>query len=235
MIGFAWLVVHSGATPGIPVDPDAPHARDLLQRELGNPAYQAARPTWLDIASKAVGDWLASLFQHPGGLGNSLAVLGLAVVICLLVGALIIFGVPKLTRRRAETGELFEASDRRTAAELRRAAEASAAAGDYTAAIADMFRAAATALAERTIIAVNPGTTAHEAARRAGAAFPDLRDQLADGADWFDGVRYLGRQGTADGFRTVSDLETALRAAKPVLPARITTAAGSSQSTQVGR
>jgi hypothetical protein len=78
----------------IPVDPDAPHARDLLLGELSNPAYQAAKPTWLDIVSKAGGDWLGSLLGNTGAVGNPLAIVGIVVVVCLVVGAVIVFGLP---------------------------------------------------------------------------------------------------------------------------------------------
>jgi len=219
------IVGASVSIPGfqldIPVDPDAPHARDLLVNELSNPAYQAAKPTWLDLVSKAVGDWLNSLLGNTGGVGNSLAVVGAVVIVCLIVGAVIIFGVPRLSRRRRASGSLIEAHDGRTAAELRQAAEDAARAGDFTVAIADMFRAAATGLAERTIIAVDPGTTAHEVAVRAGAAFPDRQRALADGAALFDDVRYLGRPGTAGGFERVSALEASLRASRPAALADI--------------
>ena len=212
LFGLASFV---GVRLDIPVDPDAPHARDLLQGELSNPAYQAAKPTWLDIVSKAVGDWLGSLLGNTGGAGNPLAIVGIVVVVCLVVGAVIIFGVPRLNRRRRVGGGLVDLHDQRTAVELRRAAEDAAARGDFAAAIADMYRSAATGLAERTIIVLNPGTTAHEVAVRAGVAFPDHRAALGDGASLFDDVRYLGRVGDAEGYARVSALEASLRASRP--------------------
>jgi uncharacterized protein DUF4129 len=217
LLGWALLdwAPAAGVRLDIPVDPDAPHARDLLLNELSNPAYQAAKPTWLDIVSKAVGDWLGSLLSNTAGVGNPLAIVGIVVVVCLVVGAVIIFGLPRLNRRRRVSGGLVDVHDQRTAAELRRAAEDAAARGDFAAAIAEMYRAAATGLAERTIIALNPGTTAHEVAVRAGAAFPDHRAALGDGASLFDDVRYLGRAGDADGYARVSALEAALRASRP--------------------
>jgi hypothetical protein len=199
----------------IPVDPDAPHARDLLLGELSNPAYQAAKPTWLDIVSKAVGDWLGSLLGNTGAVGNPLAIVGIVVVVCLVVGAVIIFGLPRLNRRRRVSGALVDPHDQRTAAELRSAAEEAAARGDFAAAIADMYRSAAAGLAERTIIALTPGTTAHEVAVRGGVAFPDQRAALNHAASRFDDVRYLGRAGDADGYAQVSALEASLRASRP--------------------
>lgn len=211
----------AGIRLDIPVDPDAPHARDLLAGELSNPAYQAAKPTWLDIVSKAVGDWLGSLLSNTGGVGNPLAIVGIVVVVCLVAGAVIIFGLPRLNRRRRVSGGLVDLHDRRTAVELRLAAEDAAALGDFAAAIADMYRSAATGLAERTIIALNPGTTAHEVAVRAGVAFPDHLAALSDGASLFDDVRYLGRAGDADGYARVSALEASLRASRPTALAAV--------------
>lgn len=218
-----WLI---GIALKPPVDPDAPHARDLLVNELSNPAYQAAKPTWIDIVSKAIGDWLASLLNNAGGMGSPLAVVGLVVVVCLIVGALIIFGVPRLNRRRSVTGALIDSHDGRTAAQLRHSAQTAAAGGDFATAIADMFRAAATGLAERTIIAVNPGTTAHQVAVRAGAVFPEQLDALLNGASLFDDVRYLDREGTADGYAHVAALEASLRTSQPTALAAAGTVAG---------
>jgi hypothetical protein len=206
----------AGIRGDIPLDPDAPHARDLLLNELRNPAYQAAKPTWLDLASQAVRDWLASLFTQSDGVGGTLAIIGLVVVLCLVVGAVIIFGVPRLNRRRPGERRLLDTDDERTADQLRRSAQAAAQAGEWTRATAEMFRAAARGLAERTIISVNPGTTAHDVAQRAGAAFPELRDRLADGARTFDGVRYLAQTGTAHDYERIRELDAQLRAAQPV-------------------
>lgn len=44
----------------VPLVPDAPGARDLLQRELSKPEYQTAQPSLWDIVSKAFWDWVNS-------------------------------------------------------------------------------------------------------------------------------------------------------------------------------
>jgi hypothetical protein len=204
----------------VPVDPDPPEARDWLIDELAKPVYQAAQPTLFDRIAKAIADWLASLqfgdIQGPPALGFGVII---ALVVVGLVVAFLIFGVPRLNRRSAVAGSLFGDDDDRTAVRMREDAEEAAARGDFSAAIAEMFRAIARGLAERTIVTTTPGTTARDFARRAGLVFPDLADSLVESAAAFDDVRYLGRDGTHERYRDMASLERSLRAARPALEA----------------
>ena len=208
----------SGLPLDVPVDPDARDAAELLINELSKPQYQAARPNWFDLLAKAVQDWLSSLrlgdVQGPPALG-----LGIVVTLALvgIVVAFLIFGVPRLNRRSAVAGSLFGEDDRRTAAIIRQDAEAAAARGEYSTAVAEMFRAIARGLAERAIVTTSPGTTARDFAINASTPFPDLGDALRESATAFDQVRYLDRDGTAGQFRQVAALERDLRATRPVL------------------
>ena len=208
----------SGLPLDVPVDPDARDAAELLINELSKPQYQAARPTWFDLLAKAVQDWLSSLrlgdVQGPPALG-----LGIVVTLAVvgIVVAFLIFGVPRLNRRSAVAGSLFGEDDRRTAAIIRQDAEAAAARGEYSTAVAEMFRAIARGLAERAIVTTSPGTTARDFAINASTPFPDLGDALRESATAFDQVRYLDRDGTAGQFRQVAALERDLRATRPVL------------------
>lgn len=202
----------------VPVDPDAQEAAELLINELSQPQYQAARPTWFDLLAKAVQDWLSSLrlgdVQGPPALG-----LGVVVTLAVIgiVVAFLIFGVPRLNRRSAVAGSLFGEDDRRTAASIRQDAEAAAARSEYSIAVAEMFRAIARGLAERSIVTTSPGTTARDFAVTASTPFPDLADALRDSATAFDQVRYLDRTGTAEQFQQAAALERDLRATRPVL------------------
>lgn len=202
----------------VPVDPDPPEATEWLINELSKPQYQAAKPTLFDRIAKAISDWLNSLqigdVQGPPALGLTVVIV---IVVAALVVAFILFGVPRLNRRSAVTGALFGDEDDRTAVRIRQDAATAAARGDYSTAVAEMFRAIARGLAERTIVTTSPGTTAHDFAGRAGRRFPVLSDRLADSADAFDGVRYLGREGTAAQYEAIAALESDLRAAKPTL------------------
>jgi hypothetical protein len=204
----------------IPVDPSSPEAQEWLREELARPEYQAAKPTWFDVASKAVQDWLASLFQGPGGDAGPVLLLIVVVVIAgLIVAAFFIFGRPRMNRRSALARRaLFGAEDARTAADLRVAAERAAGAGDWVTAVEEQFRAIAVALDERTLVHVTPGTTATEFALRAARVAPDESDTLRRAARTFDEVRYLDRPGSESGYQLLVALDQRLQNVRvPVL------------------
>lgn len=202
----------------VPVEPDAEDARELLLDELSDPSYAASQPTWFDLLSQAVLEWLTSLnFGEGGAFSPIVLVVLLALLAVAVVAALLIYGVPRWRQRSRLTDELFGEADRRTARQLRRDAERAAGAGDWTTAIAERFRAIARALDERTIVTVLPGTTGHGFARSAGRQFVDHAAQLLRAADLFDEVRYLGRSGSAEGYALVRELDEAIdRAPSPV-------------------
>lgn len=208
---------------GAPLEPSAPDAQELLRRELANPRYAEAQPTWFDLLSQAVIEWFLGLFDSgvsgPPGLG---LVVVLLVIAALVAVAIAVYGIPARRARRARGDDLFSEADARSARELRRDAEAAAARGDWARAIADRFRAIARSLDERTIVTVHPGTTAHGFARLAGRAFPETAGELERAADTFDGVRYLGNGGSEADYRELSALDARLAAA----PSPVTAAAG---------
>jgi hypothetical protein len=211
-----------GAFPlDVPVDPDAPEARRWLIEELSKSKYNppAETPSWLREWLRSIQDWFAGLIDGIGSPGGSPIWMVVLVVVlgALLVIAFLVFGVPRFNRRSRERGELFGEEDERDSGTLRRAATLAAESGDYSTAIAEMFRALARGLSERTIVTTSPGTTAHGFARQAAAAFPDAATRLADAADGFDRVRYLGDRGTAEQWASIAALEKELRSAKPVL------------------
>ena len=204
----------------VPLEPDADDARRLLLDELGRPEYEAARPNALDLAAQAVGDWIARILGGAsGGLADLAPLVIGALVLAVVVVAFLVFGAPRRDRRRAaERGDgLFGSDDRRSAEELRRAAEAARRAGDLDSAVSDLFRAIAREQAERTIVTVDPGTTARGFARRAGSAHPGHAERLVAAADDFDAVRYLGRAGTEEMVDRLVALDRELRTAAPVL------------------
>jgi hypothetical protein len=207
----------------VPVDPDAPQARDWVLDELSKQPYQAAKPTLLDqIAQQILRwfgdliDWLTSNASQGGGGAGSLGFLAILIPVAILVVlAFLIYGVPRLNRRSRVTGALFGEDEQRDAAAMRRDAERAAAAGDFTAAITELFRSLARGLAERTLVTTHPGTTAGEFARRAGTVFPDARDALTTAALDFDRVRYLDQVGTREQWDAMVALEARLRTARP--------------------
>jgi Domain of unknown function (DUF4129) len=215
----ALAVGFPGRVPArIPVDPSAPDAQQWLREELAKAPYQAARPTWFDRLSQAFFDWLGSLTAPSGeGFAAWVPLIVTVLVVGVVVAALLIFGVPRLNRRSRLAAELFGDDDRRTADDMRRAARAAADRGDWSLATEEIFRAVARGLVERTVLAVTPGTTAHDFAVRAAAAFPAERGRLAGAAEAFDRVRYLGRPGTEQGYRALADLDRSLAGAQPAV------------------
>ena len=208
-------------TIGVPVEPDAPDARELLLNELSDAAYAESQPTWFDLVTQAVLDWFGRLQLGAGESPPALAlVIGTIVLSAAIIAAIVIYGVPRWrTRSRLDVGDLLGENDRRTARHLRRDAERAAAAGDWPLAIADRYRAIARALDERTIVTALPGTTAHGFARAAARQYPEHGAQLEAAADRFDGVRYLDRPGTAADYALVRTLDDAIDTKPSPLPA----------------
>ncbi|MDO5052074.1 MAG: DUF4129 domain-containing protein [Pseudoclavibacter sp.] len=203
-----------------PLDPDAEEARELLARELAKPEYAQARPNPIDEAINRFWERVGDLLEGADGLAGPLPPLLIVLLALLLVAAVVfVFGRPALARRSAlpdESPVLFE-DDERSAQELRAAAERAAAAGRLETAIAERFRAIARELSDRTVIALRPGSTSHDVARRAEIPFPAERDALRRAADDFDGVRYLDREGRLDAYTRMSELDARLAAARPAV------------------
>lgn len=202
---------------GAPLTPSPEEARRALVGELSRDEYAASRPTLLDRLASAFWDWLSGLrFAGVDGAGGLLLLVVLVVVAVVVAVLLVRHGVPRLTRRseRGRGAGLFEGDDERDADDLRRAAAAAARSGDHTTAVAEQFRALARALDDRGVVAVTPGTTAHEVARVAGDALPVERDALHAAARSFDEVRYLDRRGTDEAWRRLVALDERLSEAR---------------------
>ncbi|HEU5222286.1 MAG TPA: DUF4129 domain-containing protein [Candidatus Lumbricidophila sp.] len=192
----------------IPVDPDAPTARDWLAHELAKPEYQAAQPTWFDRAANEVRKWFLSLFEHAGSApGGALGTLAVVVIIALIALALWKYGAPRMGQRRTSASPLFAADDTRDLAALRKAAEAAAAAGDWALAIEERFRAIARGLSDRDLVLVHPGSTATAISLEAAQRFRAEQATLRAAADVFDAVRYLGATGSREQYEHVTALE----------------------------
>jgi Domain of unknown function (DUF4129) len=202
----------------VPVDPGAGEARRLLLDELSHAQYQQSQPNWLDRVATGFLDWLKSLNFGSAGGPPWTVLLVIAIVLVIGVGvAFLVFGAPRRDRRSAVSGSLFGDDDARDAAAMRADAAAAAGRGDFTLAIAELYRAIARDLGERTVLTVSPGTTAREFAVRAGRAFPTSADRLGNAAAAFDAVRYLGEIGTAQQYELVAALDRQIRATRPTL------------------
>lgn len=206
-------------TDAPPLNPDGATAQQWLRHELAKPEYQAAKPTWFDRLAQQIADWFNSLGSNvSGNAGWILAGIGIAVIAAILIGAFVVFGLPRL-RRRPVASVVFDEDDGRSIADLRRDAAGAADDGRYEEAVRDLFRALARSLGERTIVLLLPGTTAQELAIDASRALPSFAERLHRAAVLFDGVRYLGRGASADDYRTLVALDHDLGRAAPRLTA----------------
>lgn len=198
-----------------PLSPDGPTAQQWLRHELAKPEYQAAKPTWFDRLAQQIAEWFNSLGSNvSGNAGWILAGVGIAVIAALLVGAFVVFGLPRL-RRRQPASVVFDEDDGRSIADLRRDAADAASASRYEEAVRDLFRAVARSLGERTIVLLLPGTTAQELAIEASLALPSFADRLHRAAVLFDGVRYMGRPANADDYTMLVALDHDLAKTAP--------------------
>ncbi|MFF0911068.1 DUF4129 domain-containing protein, partial [Microbacterium enclense] len=216
------VIVLDRALSAVPLLPDGEEARDWAERELADPVYRAAEPTFFDRASRAVADFFARLFspEVPDGSGSVALIVLAVVVIAAVVVGILVWGVPRATARSRSVGDaLFDAADDgRSAEDLRREAAAAAARAEWDDAIVLRFRALARGLVERGIVETAPGATARAFARETSRALPALDPAVGEGAAVFDDVRYLRRPGTAERYQQVAALDAAAVAARPRIP-----------------
>ncbi|KQM84098.1 DUF4129 domain-containing protein [Agromyces sp. Leaf222] len=210
-----------------PLDPDADEARRWLLDELSNPRYRAAEPNAFDRFAQAIRDWFLDLLSGAGAVpGEVVALLVVLAALVLVVVGLLVFGLPRLRRRRRAADLPSFAGDLRDAATIRRSADAAARDRDWPLAIEERFRALVRDLVERELVHVHPGTTARAVADAAARPFPDARPSLADAASAFDDVRYLGAPGDAATYERMTALDRELAAARPARPAGSAAAVG---------
>lgn len=193
-----------------PLLPDPDQAREWAERELSDPAYEAAQPTLIDRIAQAVGRFLSDLLRVPdtSGWGPSALVVLAIVVAALIVVGIFIWGRPRLSSRAAPAAHaLFDDDDARSADELRADAARAASRADWDEAIVLRFRAFARGLTERGLVDPPPGATVRAFCREAAASLPPLAAPLDDAAEIFDDVRYLRRPGTAERYRAIAELD----------------------------
>lgn len=204
-----------GGGPPIARDP----ARELARRELNKPVYHQDDPSFFERILNRIQDWLNGLYHRFTDVGGGAGGGWLGIVVLLVILAVVVAAVwwrIGSVRRNAAAPEALLAETVTTAEDHRATAERHAAAGRWPEAIRERLRAIARDLEERAIVPPRPGRTADELAAEAGTALPDHADALTAGVRLFDDVWYGGRQGDADGYRALADLDDRLRAARPV-------------------
>jgi hypothetical protein len=191
-------------------------ARRLARDELSKAIYHQ------HSLSQDIEHWLSSVLNSlfsgassvtPGGWWTVVALAALAVAAVALVAA----RLGPVARSARKPGPARDPGSRvMTARQLREAATASAAKGDFAAAVVARLRAIAAACEERGILIRNAGQTADELAARAGERFPGYAAELAAAASLFDQVRYGGEAGTRDGYERLRRLDDALAGLQPL-------------------
>jgi hypothetical protein len=179
-------------------------AQKLARREL-------ARSMYAESIQERFLHWVENLVGRsvPGGFWTVVgALLGLVAIAFVIPYVIRPSGFGRGGGGTVLTGTGLSAN------ELRRRAEHSAEAGEFTAAIIEQVRAIAADVEERGILPVRPGRTANELAAQAGRTMPDLADELTAVALLFDDVLYGGRDGTAAGYERARGLDARLRSAR---------------------
>jgi len=203
----------------VPVHVGRDEARAAAVRELLAPIYHRDEPTIYDRARTWLGKELARLIQFAVAVtpGGPWGILVLVVVVGSIV-ALVLWRRGAPARSHARRPFALRGADLRSAEEMRAAAERAAAAGDWTLAVQERFRAVVRGLEQRTVIERRPGWTADEAARASGAALPGLAAALMGCARTFDEVTYGGHAADASAYATVADLDEQARHARAEPP-----------------
>ena len=199
-----------------PLDPGVEEARSWLAHER-LPAYADDRSLLQRIL-----DWLQ---EHLSGAGGEVAAPEWALPVVLVVLALVVVAILLVVVRRSPTVSRAVAGGGvldhplLNADGYRARAESALQRGDAAAATADAFRTIAAACAERTLLDDVPGHTAHEIGAALALVFPAEWDEVRGAADLFDRVVYGRASVGLDDARSVLDLDTRLRATRPVLAA----------------
>jgi hypothetical protein len=196
-----------------------PIGRDQAQRlaksELSKAVYHQQSVPQLIV--HAIDTFLDKVFGSvssvtPGGGWSVVALIGLAVVIVVAIVARVgpLAGPARRASPLADSG-----SRSLTARELREAAAASAAVGDYSTAILQRLRAIAASCEERGILVPDVGRTADELAAQLAARLPGEQAHLAAAAQVFDQIRYGDGVGTPEGHERLLELDAAVGRLRP--------------------
>jgi Domain of unknown function (DUF4129) len=186
--------VRWGPLPDPPLVPTPEQGRDLLRRELLDPAYHRddVMQRLLDWLQRRVLDVLAAASSAPPLSAFAAMAIGLLLVLALIWLATRARTAPQ--RRTAADSVLPDASV--AAAEWRERAERALSEGRPSDALVDGFRALVARQVERGRLDAAPGTTAHEVTEVLQAAYPSQAAQMSEGARLFELVLYGDREAT---------------------------------------
>jgi hypothetical protein len=203
----------------VPLDPGRDEARDAAVRELSDPVYRAAEPSWFDRAVGWLLERIGELFTGigslgPGGIVGLLVLIGLAVLLMVIIR----HRVGRLARARPGPGAVFEGRAL-TAADHRRAAELAAQQGNLAEAVRERFRAIVRELEQRGVLDEVSGRTVDEIATQAGQALPASAAELRATATIFDDVVYGDRPALPAAYQRLVQLDDDIQGRRSLLGA----------------
>ena len=199
-----------------PIDVGRDEAQELAQRELAEKVYADAQPSWWERASSWVWDEFNELLGKAGGAVDGIGWLLVLILVVIAIIVVIALRAGTIERRHRRASTVVFGDQTVTAAEHRAQAEQAAQRGMWSEAVVEAFRALVRQIEERSALDERPGRTADEAARDASRRFPALQNQLLAAARTFDEVAYSDREGTAEGYWQVREVDDAGRATKQV-------------------
>jgi len=213
-------VAGARARLGVPVEPDAATARRWAQDELADPVYHQSR----SLLERLL-DWVLDLLNGiPAPVVSPGVSLALVIGVAVAVAAVVLWFLGPVRRSRAagagQARAVLGRDDARTADQLRAAADAAAAAGDWSLAVVERFRAVVRGLEERTVLDARLGRTAHEATVAASVRLPSLGDELGAGGRLFDDVAYGDVAATSADDDLLRTLDKHVRETRPAAPTR---------------
>lgn len=196
-----------------PLVPDSEEAREWLQEELSREVYSQSPSFWEWLLSK-----IEQLIHNITSYGNGLEAVFLPLVILALVAGIIIlafiYGRPARRSRGADpvVGGVWQEDDTRTAEALQQSAAQAAAAGDYTLAVIEQFRATVRGLEEQGAIETTAGMTASEVAQIISVVQPGVRDLARHAAARFNGSLYGALVASETDYTVMLEFDSALTA-----------------------
>jgi hypothetical protein len=200
--------VRWGLPPDPPLVPAPEQGRDLLRRELLDPAYHRddVMQRLLDWLRRRVLDVLDAASNAPPLSAFAAMAVGLALVLALIWLATRARTAPQ--QRSGAGSVLPDASV--TATQWRQRAELALAEGRHSDALVDAFRALVARQVERGRLDAAPGATAHEVTQALRSAYPDQAAEMTQGARLFDLVLYGARPATREQAELVLSLDDEL-------------------------
>ena len=192
-----------------PVDLDREEARERALEELSDPIYREDQEGLVERAITNVLDWFNSLVESASGApGGPWATV---LLILVLVGVVLVIRarLGPLSRGRRRSAPVMERAGVGST-DLRAAADAAAAEGDFTRATQERFRALVRGMEESSVLRPAPGRTADEAAEELAVSFASSRRDLRRAARTFDDLTYGQRGGSEAEFSLMCDLDREL-------------------------